>query len=446
MARGQLTQEARLSIQVTKLRKGIAWRDTRISALEARVQEQDMIIHDLNIRVEELCVMVFGRKKQKQGDDDPPHVPAERTLQSYRRPQPTEAEVTETKSHPITACATCSTPLTEKTTAVFFEEDIPIPAKRIVRKHVVERGYCARCKRWSTAFALPYHKVILGNNVQKYICYLSIMCRLSYAQTQTLLADAYQFSVSQGEIAKILNREALAHRPEYERLKEHIQQEACVGLDETGHPLAGVPAFAWVMTGMESTESVYLLGESRGKEHVATLLGAHAGAVVTDDYVVYKQLPLHQLCWAHLLRKFRDLARSSETSDVQHAYSQAQYALVAELFADITKHRTESKRQAYTKRLTALAVITVQDCAKLIRLKTTLARNIPQYLTGLTNPLIPLTNNQSERSLRHLVLKRKISFGSFCKRTAENLAILLSVLMSRRQRDPQGYFGAWVGV
>ena len=57
-----------------------------------------------------------------------------------------------------------------------------------------------------------------------------------------------------------------------------------------------------------------------------------------------------------------------------------------------------------------------------------------------------MTNNQAERSLRHLVLKRKISFGSLTKRTAENLAVLLSVLMSLRQRYPSNFFGEYLKV
>jgi hypothetical protein len=275
------------------------------------------------------------------------------------------------------------------------------------------------------------------------------MCRLSYTQIQNVLQDSYALNISQGEIAKILTREATRHRPEYEQLKEKIRGEAGTGLDETGYPLLSERAhtYAWVMTGIQSKESVYLLGESRGGGNVVALHGEnYGGFTVTDDFCGYKKLPRHQLCWAHLIRKFRDLAASKELSPEHHAYCVQQYTIVTKIFSDVEQYRDESHRDSYTQRLSELAVITPQDCVKLIRIKTTLSRNIEKYLTCLGNPLIPLTNNQSERSLRHLVLKRKISFGSFCKRTAENLAILLSVLMSRKQRNPQGYFGEWIRV
>lgn len=72
--------------------------------------------------------------------------------------------------------------------------------------------------------------------------------------------------------------------------------------------------------------------------------------------------------------------------------------------------------------------------------------NIQKYLTCLEDPRIPLTNNQAERSLRHLVLKRKISFGSLTKKTADNLAVLSSVILSLRQRYQSNFFREYLRV
>lgn len=440
-------QKKRIKVQ----EKLIKTQRQEITLLKKMNANMEILLQDFKLQIEELKIMVFGKKKEKSSDDDdliPPQEKVIRTTDSYRRPVPQDEEVTETKPYPIDECCRCHGKLSKKKIIVFFEEDIPIPVKKIVRKHIVEKGYCAYCNKWSTAIPLPSHRVVLGNNIQKYICYLSVICRLSYGQIQTLLQDSYHIEISQGEIAKILNRLSLKLRPEYEQLKVRIRGEPGVGLDETGYPLFSEKgsSYAWVMTGMQSKESVYLLGENRGGGHTTDLLGEnYQGFSVTDDFPGYKKLPNHQLCWAHLIRKFRDLANSKELPE-QHMYYVEQYKIVAEIFSDVEKNRDESKRKSYTERLTQLVTITPNDCKKLIRIKTTLSKNISKYLTCLENPLIPLTNNQSERSLRHLVLKRKISFGSFCKRTADNLAVLLSILMSRKQRNPTNYFGEWVGV
>jgi hypothetical protein len=46
----------------------------------------------------------------------------------------------------------------------------------------------------------------------------------------------------------------------------------------------------------------------------------------------------------------------------------------------------------------------------------------------------------SKRALRHLVIKRKISFGSKTQRGAEATGILASVIMSLKWNDPENWF------
>lgn len=424
-----------------------------IEALKLTVGAQQKTIDDLKLQMEELRTMVFGKKKKQEKDDEddnllPPKEKIARVADSYKRPLPKDQEVTEVKPHIIARCS-CGTEITDKQTIVFYEEDIPIPATKIVRKHIVERGYCTTCKTWATAIPLPNHKVVLGANVQKYICYLNIMCRLSFSQTQHVLKDTYHMDVSQGEIAKILKREGVRLRPFYERLKATIRGEPSVHLDETSWKLltGGGKNYAWVMSGVQSGESIFLVGESRGKDNTDTLLGKnYQGFVVSDDYGAYKKLEKHQLCWAHLLRHWRDVVTSGEITEAQRVRCKKEYRQLCLLFADLKLGRGVERYDEFTQRLADVAKIKLNDPTKLIRFKTTLKKNIPNYLTCLSDSRIPLTNNQAERSLRHLVLKRKISFGSLTKRTAENLAVLLSVLMSLKQRFQSNFFNEYLRV
>jgi hypothetical protein len=423
-----------------------------IKALKLVVSEQQKTIDDLKLQIEELRVMVFGRKKQKDDSDKnnlaPPkeHIP--RTSDSYKRPEPRPVDVTETRYHLLHECL-CGTEVTRKHTVMYYEEDIPIPAKKIVKKHIVEKAYCPTCKHWLSACPLPNHKVILGRNTQKYICYLNVMCRLSFTQIQNVLSDTYALKVSQGEIVKILEREAVHLRPFYEQLKMKIRGEPGVHLDETGWKLFidGDRSYSWVMSGTESKESVFLVGESRGKGNANALLGENFdGFVVSDDYGAYRTLRKHQLCWAHLMRKFRDMAYSGEIPDIQRKQCKEEYAKLCEVYDDLRQHRITERYDEFAERLALLSTIKPNDPKKSVRIKTTLRKNIPNYLTCLADPRIPLTNNQAERSLRHLVLKRKISFGSLNKRTAENLGILLSVLLSLKQRCQANFFREYMRV
>lgn len=423
-----------------------------IVRLNIVVSEQQKTIDDMKLQIEELRVMVFGKKKKiKDIDDDdlvPPKEKIDRSSDSYKRPIPKDDEVTEIISHLFPRCI-CGKKMTEKQSIIFYEEDIPIPAKKIVKKHIVEKAYCPNCKCWKSAISLPFSKVILGSNVRKYTCYLSIMCRLSFSQIQEILKDTYRIHVSQGEIAKILNQEAINQRPFYEQLKVKIRGEPGIHLDETSWKLliSGETTYSWVMSGTESKENVFLVGESRGGGNVEKLIGNdYDGFVVTDDYGAYKKLKKQQLCWSHLIRKFRDLAKSGELEERQRIHCKMEYQKICLIYDDLKQNRNIEKYGEFFEKLNNLSIISPTDPRKLERTKTTLRKNISKYLTCLSDSRIPLTNNQAERSLRHLVLKRKISFGSLTKRTAENLAVLMSTLMSLKQRYQTNFFREYLKV
>ncbi len=442
-------QKVRISIYKEENRK----LKERVAFLESAYAEQQKINADLRLQLEELRTMIFGRKRKKDDDhDDVPPVRTStsqpRTPQSYKRPMPKESEITETKNHPVDACMHCEGTFSEREEVTYFEEDIPLPQKKIVIKHIIERGYCLPCKKWSTTVPMPSAPVILGGNVKRYVVYLSVVCRQSYSQVQDLLRQTYDFVISEGEIAKILEKEGYRLRPEYERLKVRIRGEPSVHIDETGWNLFigdGFRRYAWTMVGGESSEAVFILGKTRGKGNATDLLGDSKAVVVSDDYAAYRTLQTpHQLCAAHILRKLRDLAVSSEITGYIHDHCVATYKTFAVIYADIETARISSSPQAshgdLLPRLNLFAHPDPLDPAKLTRIKNQVSERVENYLTCLLHPCVASDNNAAERSLRHLVLKRKISFGSFTEKTAETLATLLSVLLSHKRRGTlRGY-------
>ena len=151
-------------------------------------------------------------------------------------------------------------------------------------------------------------------------------------------------------------------------------------------------------------------------------------------------------CRRSPFRKWRDLAQSGELPDSQKKRCKEEYEELCLLYDTIKQNRTMEGYDEFAERLTSLSVVKPNDPKKLTHLKQTLRKNIPLYLTCLSDSRIPLTNNLAERSLRRLVLKRKISFGSLTKRTAENFAILVSVLLSLKQKFQSNLFGEYLRV
>lgn len=60
---------------------------------------------------------------------------------------------------------------------------------------------------------------------------------------------------------------------------------------------------------------VYTYAPGRGGEHLQGLLGSYTGIVQCDAYAPYKKMPQDRIalafCWAHLRRKFFDIAKGS---------------------------------------------------------------------------------------------------------------------------------------
>lgn len=118
------------------------------------IEQQNKIIEDLKLQLEELKIKVYGRKKDRDDDDNNPKPPKDkviRTKKSYRRPIPKEGEVTEARHYGVDFCPDCGAKIINKKTTVFYEEDIPIAIKKKVIRHEVEKGYCPYCKVWHRA-------------------------------------------------------------------------------------------------------------------------------------------------------------------------------------------------------------------------------------------------------------------------------------------------------
>lgn len=433
----------------------------KIETQEKIMFNQTRIIENLELQVEELRRIIFGKKKKPResdnGDNDndsgsQPRSQTQRPLTSYHRPLPKDDEITKKEFHSVSSCNICQHKLIKKTAAIFYEEDIPLPAKKEVAKHTVERGYCPNCDKFSVGLALPSAKVILGRQTKIYVCYLSIILNLSFEKIRQILIDTYKLRISDGEISNILEKEAIKLRPEYERLKEDVRSQPAAHYDETGWPVQEETqgSFGWVMTRTDSPNSVFVLGQSRGKGIAEKLKGDSDHIGITDDYGVYRNLfSKHQLCWAHPLRKLRDLSISEELSLAKKKYCSDIYQRFKNLFQEVEVicALPLNQRKPYSKRLIltflSIARPRADDPDKLVVIKKSLVKNRRAYFTCLDYENIPLTNNKAERSLRHLVLKRRISHGSKTEAGAGRTSILASVMLSLWWSRPDNFFKAY---
>lgn len=435
-------------------------------------QEHAKTIQTLLLRIEELERMIFGRKKKKNREEDektkkdddgndtdfPPQTPVSRDPESYHRPLPKEIEITDEKHHTLDACPECKIPLEKKTLHEFYEEDIILPTeenplKKVIR-HTIEKGWCPTCRKWFSSAPIPSTKVVLGKNVRLYLCYLSILIRLSFESIRNLLSTTYRFEISDGEIAKILEQEADALRPEYEALKDRIRSQSAVHYDETSWKVQReeLGNYAWAMLGAETPDVVFDCGKSRGKGVAEDLKGDGAHFGITDDYGVYRTLfgeGKHQLCWAHPHRKLRELTETESLDTETKTLCMNTHESFALLYHDLRivlaqpfeREKREKWHRNFLERLDMITAPHEYDPKKLRTIKESLCKRREAYFVCLLHKGIPADNNKAERAIRPLVLKRRNSFGSKTQKGAETTSILASILYSLFRRKPANFFG-----
>lgn len=446
--------------QNKKLRRKLQNAEDEIRELRDIVFKQAEVIESQQLQIEELQQIVFGRKRKKKDDDDEDDFrpkkekkePKKRDKDSYKRPIPDEEDVTSHEYHNLdTGCPDCGTNLQDKEIIVFYEEDIPLPdkdtkLKQVIRHHS-EKGYCPKCGKWHWAMDHPFTDVFLGQKVKFYIAYLSILLRLTFSQIQSLLWDTYRFRISDGEIAKILHKTADRLNPEFERLKEKLQNEKGIHLDETSWGRF----YMWVKTSIKTDDVLYIAGKTRGKGNADELIGNnYKGIRITDGYNAYKNQPgIHQLCWSHPHTKLKNLAYSKSLGKGKRKHCCKTYCIFEGVYADLRKYikepfnekiRKRQKRELI-KRIKEWRKACAEDPKKLKNIKLQFRdEEVGKWLTCMDFEGIPCDNNKAERKLRHFVIKRKISFGNKSEKGHETFSVLASVLMTYWKRYKDNFF------
>ena len=215
---------------------------------------------------------------------------------------------------------------------------------------------------------------------------------------------------------------------------ESIRASPVVHADETGWREDGVNGYVWSFS---TPTGQYFLRRGRNKEVVDKVLGeSFSGVLVSDFYAAYNHYPgLKQRCWAHLLRDIHELkALYPEDANLER-WAAAVGRLYARAKA-FTHPQRRQRRQAQLRLEKAL----LKSCRPFLddpaavqgKLCWRIERFIKELFVFVAEPGVPSDNNAAERSLRHLVISRKISGGTRSQQGTEDKMTLASLFGSWR--------------
>lgn len=221
---------------------------------------------------------------------------------------------------------------------------------------------------------------LVGPMLATFLASLSVRYRLSRVKIQEFLQDWAGLALSVGSIDTAIRAAGLACSPVVEDLIEQLQKSEKLHLDET----------TWYESGK-------------------------------------------LCCLAHLIRKALAITQAVDAEAKQIA----QWLLeeMRELIHDIATAGSDDPEDPGTAHLKAVAQLAkASEHKKLKALAKEILNDWDAMVAFVTNPELPVTNNEAERALRHAVIARRIGFGTRTSEGSNAYTALLSVIETCRLR------------
>ena len=371
-----------------------------------------------------------GLKPKGYGKPAQPKKPRKPRRHGFARSRMTPTQRVE---HALEQCPDCGTQLsggwTQRTREVIELPQVPVQ----VTEHVYIARTCAQCRRRCIPPAREHGGALgkprLGINLTSLIAALREEARLPWRTIQWYLDAVHGLHLSLGSIVDAAQRVAHQAQAELTAIVERIRGSPVVHADETGWREDGHNGYVWTFS--TPTQRCFLR-RGRGKAVVDEVLGQEfAGVLVSDFYAAYHHYDgPKQRCWAHLLRDIHDrrVLYPDDLPLAQWADAVHQLYQQAKAFTHPAEQQRRSAQLALERRLLTLCRPYLDDpSAAQARLCRRINNHIKELFVFVAHPEAPPDNNAAERSLRPVVISRKISGGTRSQRGTETKMTLASI-------------------
>jgi hypothetical protein len=285
----------------------------------------------------------------------------------------------------------------------------------------------------------------MGVRIASLVSYLRTTLRLPVRQVQAYLETLHSLHLSVGEIVGLTHAVAENLKSQANVLKKKVQTSKIVHGDETGWREDGQSGYIWAFV-TDGPEAVryFEYDHSRGHQVAKQILGDDfQGWLVSDFYSAYNMLLCHhQRCWVHLLRDLHKLKETHPEDAEVVAWAEDVRRLYDDARAWLSKNpeATSQERQAtydgLFERADTLglkyALSYEHPCCTLSK---RLMRHQDELFQFVLVPGLAADNNLVERSLRPLVVLRKVSGGSRSEKGTKTRLTLASLFGTWAARD-----------
>ena len=297
------------------------------------------------------------------------------------------------------------------------EVDIP-PVAPVYRETRFYKKICT-CGCCNTGYA-PRKRggnaVTFGRRVRAIATYMSVVQCMPYERLQAMFDTVFNIRISQGTLVNIVKEMLEKSRPAIALIEQLLKESRVVGFDESGCYCDGELNWSWI------AQTVYLTLVFRATGRAAKVLEERFGdslkkmIAVSDRHGAYFKIDFldNQICLAHLLRNLEYL----NDLDKEQTWAKDVQQLLREAIHVRNEKPSEIiPSESWLERLDNLLKQNLDHLRKEFNeLKRGMIKRRDNIFKFLEDPAIPPDNNASERGIRKLKIKQKIS-GTFRSKT-----------------------------
>jgi transposase len=335
-------------------------------------------------------------------------------------------QIDRVKKYHLTECPDCGgqvRPAPVPLRVIQQVELVPQPVQ--VVEHQAVAFECVQCGKVHYAPLPPEVEQggLCGPQLTALVAYLKGVCHGSFSTIRKFCRDVLKFTISRGQLAKLIQKATAAMDFAYAQLRASLPQEGRLNVDETGHKEKGKPYWTWCFRAELYT--LFKIDPSRGSEVLVEVLSRDFDGVVGCDYFsAYRKYMgdfsvAVQFCLAHLIRDVKFLTTLPDA--VTRNYGQRVLEGLRKLFHVIHRrekmdagrfqHALEQARDqlvAVGKRAPQRSA--AQNLADRFRLHG------EAYFRFITAPGVAPTNNLAEQAIRFVVMDRHMTQGTRSER------------------------------
>jgi len=271
-----------------------------------------------------------------------------------------------------------------------------------------------------------------GNSIGSLISYFYARHYIPFLRMKELLSDVFHLPISEGGIHYLLEKFTSKSKPFYDLIRNKIEQSTVLGSDETGANLNGKLSWFWTWQNEKLTYIRHSF--NRGVETInkAFPKGFPHAIINHDRWASQINTPAkgHQLCTAHLLRDLNYLIElyksewATKLKAIIYKSIKLKYGLQA---VDYLKGIPERTKVESEFDMLLCEEIPVKH-KKVLTLQKKLTKQRNNVFTFLYYPEVPPDNNGSERAIRNVKVKQKISGFFKSGEGAQTFAINRSII------------------